>query len=194
MLNQLFTNFFRCNRNRCTIPYIPKHLHQNNKPLIPDFSDGELLFWRLGKNPPITPYSSISLYDVSFNRSGIGSKIISVSEDVLWNIESGATQKKYISDIVTLVVKRIFSSNPPCKSIVHPDDISRGDQRVVVMTLLHDPLPCNYAHCIFVFDLNGVRVSKENYQQIFGGGALKKLRQACRDELSKAILQKEVSI
>lgn len=193
-MNQLFTNFFRCNKNRCTIPYIPKHLHQNNKPIIPGFSEGELLFWRLGKNQSISPYSSISLYDVSCNRSGVKPKFISVEEDVLWNIEPGAVLEKYISEIITLIVRRIYPNNPPIKPIIHPDDISSQNQRVAIMTLIHDPLPCNYAHCMFVFDLNGVRITKQNYGQTFDVKPLKKLRQACRDELNKAILKREVEI
>jgi hypothetical protein len=152
------------------------------------------LFWRLGKNPSISPYSSISLYDVSCNRSGVEPNLISVNDDVLWNIEPGAMQEKYISEIVTLIIRRIYPRNPPSKPIIHPEDVSIQNQRMAIMTLIHDPLPCNYAHCMFVFDLNGVRVNRQNYGQTFDGKPLKKLRQACRDELSKAILKKEFEI
>lgn len=192
-MNQLFTNFFRCNKkNRCTIPYIPKHLHQNNKQVIPNFSDAELLFWRLGKNSEISPYSNINLFDVSCNRSGVSPNIISYEEDVLWNIEPGAQQEKYPSKIVTLIIRRIFPNNPPAKPISALS--TQGIDVTVTMRLIHDPLPCNYAHCMFVFELQEGRVTKENYKSTFGMNQLKNLRKACRDELHKAVLRNEIEI
>ena len=62
------------------------------------------------------------------------------------------------------------------------------------MALIHDPIPCNYAHSMFVFDLAGVRVTKQNYEQTFGSKPLKNLRKACRDELHKAILKKQIQL
>jgi hypothetical protein len=188
----LFTNFFRWNKNRCTIPYIPKHLHQSNKPVIPDFKDAELLFWRLGKNPEQTPYSNISLFDVSCNRSGVAPNIISIEDDVLWNIEPGAQQEKYLSKVVSLIVRRIFPDNPPGKPVAAIS--TQGHPVSVIMKLIHNPLPCNYAHCMFVFEYNEVRVTKENYQSTFGAKLLKHLRKACKDELHKAILKNEIEI
>jgi hypothetical protein len=193
-LSRSLINFFLCRKNRCSLKYIPKHLHQNNKPLIPEFHNSERLFWRLGKNPTKSPYSTISLYNVSINRSGTERKFISAEQDVLWNSELNAEQEKYASEVVTLIVRRIFSDNPPIKPIFHPDDITQLNPRHVIMALVHNPLACNYAHCMFVFDLDDVRVTKENYNETFNLRPLKRLRQACRDELNKAILKKEIEI
>ena len=176
----------------CSILYIPEHLHQNDKPIIEEFHDSELLFWRLGKNSSIAPYSTISLFDVSCNRSGVEPNILSTKEDVLWNIEQNATQEKYISDIVTLIIRRIFPDNPPNKPIL--DDSNKENIKSVLMKLIHDPLPCNYAHSMFMFELDNVSINKENYKNSFGSGIYKNLRKACRDELHKAILKKEISI
>jgi hypothetical protein len=190
----LFTSFFRFKRNRCQTTYIPKHLHQNNKQVIPDFQDSETLFWRRGKNTKASPYSEVSLFDISCNRSGIAPNIISYQEDVLWNIEPNATNQRYVSEIITLIIRRIFPQNPPSKPIIHPSDADNPNPRTVVMSLVHAPLPCNYAHSMFVFELAGVMVTKNNYNKTFDGKPLKKLRMACRDELNKAILRNEIEI
>ncbi len=176
----------------CSIPYIPEHLHQNDKPTIHEFHHLELLFWRLGNAPIGAPYSQISLFDVSCNRSGTEPNLISVEEDVLWNIDSATNQQKYISEVVTLLIRRVYDSNPPFKII--SDDSNKVDIKSVLMKLIHSPLPCNYAHSMFVFELGATKITKDNYKTTFGASAYKNLRKACRDELHKAILQKALEI
>jgi hypothetical protein len=187
-------SFFRCNKNKCLLGYIPGHLHAKRKPVIPEFYNFEKLFWRLGKQSKESPYSSVSLYDISCNRSGIENKFISFEEDVLWNIDDNLHFEKHPSEIITLLIKRIYPKNPAQKLIFHPDDEDKLNQRSVLLKLIHNPLTCNYAHCMFVFELNGVHVTKQNYNETFDIKSLKRLRQTCRDELHKAILRKEIEI
>jgi hypothetical protein len=190
-LNQWFTNFFRCRKNKCNLPYIPSHLHQGNRPLISDFEDLEKLFWRLGNHNEQIPFAQISLFDVSCNRSGVPPNVISNESDVLWNTGPNFDFKRYTSKVVTLLIKKLFS-NKPTKTLQYPEGVPASQAQSVVMTLIHDPLPCNYSHSMFVFDFNQERVTKENYNSSFGKSTYKRLRQVCRDELHKAILRSEI--
>lgn len=127
--------------SQCNISYIPEYLHENEKPLIPHFSMSEKLFWRLGKKSSFAPYSDISLYDVSCNRSGDDANILSHQEDVLWNIDPDKPFQKYQSEVVTLSIRKIYPESPTIKQII---DEPPTTGLLVVMTLIHHPLPCNY--------------------------------------------------
>lgn len=116
--------------------------------------------------------------------------MFSYEQDVLWNIDPDAPDEKYISEVITLVVKRIFPKNPPSRMFIHPDD----NGRTVKMTLIHDPVPCNYSHSMAVFEIGDVPVMKFNYKETFDTKPFKRLRQVCRDELKNAILRKEIDI
>lgn len=177
--------------SQCNISYIPEYLHENEKPLIPHFSMSEKLFWRLGKKSSFAPYSDISLYDVSCNRSGDDANILSHQEDVLWNIDPDKPFQKYQSEVVTLSIRKIYPESPTIKQII---DEPPTTGLLVVMTLIHHPLPCNYAHSMFVFDIaNGTRVTKENYEGTFKTKPYKRLRKICKDILNKAVLQNEIT-
>lgn len=175
----------------CKISYIPDYLHQNDKPTVNFFHDFEKLYWRLGTHNEVAPYSSISLYDVSCNRSGVIGEVFSVEDDVLWNIEDSGGPEKYSSKVITLLVRKIFENTPTTILIRYPE--TGNEFSSVVMTLIHDPLSCNYAHCMFVFDLDGDgRVTKENYKDTFGKSKYKNVRKTCRDILNKAIIRGEI--
>lgn len=194
ILNWLLTSFSRCRVSRCTLSYVPKHLHQDNKPVIPEFYDSEKLFWRLGDKDFNTPYASISLYDVSFNRSGTQENFISAEGDVLWNLDKSQQIQRFDSKVIAVLVKRLLPEQLPLRILRHPDNDRLTVKRAVTIRLVHDPLACNYAHSMIVFEVENERVTKANYKTTFDTGPYKKLRQACRDELHKAIIRKELEI
>lgn len=174
---------------QCNVTYIPEHLHQQDRTIIPDFFESEKLYWRLGDHPPVAPYSKISLYDISCNRSGEENSL-SMEDDVLWNIDPNKPFQRYQSEITTLSVRKLAPETPTSITIQNPQP-STG--LYVTMSLIHDPLPCNYAHTMFVFDLiDGTRVTKENYSETFQKKPYKRLRQSCRDILHKAVIRKEI--
>ena len=175
---------------QCSIPYIPEHLHQNDKTSIPDFFESEKLYWRLRNQSSAAPFSGISLYDVSCNRSGENNSL-SVEGDVLWNIDEDKPFERYQSEITTIIIRKIFSDSP---AVISVPDSSPDTGLSVVMSLVHDPLPCNYAHTLFVFKIDDdTPVTKENYNQTFKSNPYKRIRQTCRDILNKAIIQKEIT-
>jgi hypothetical protein len=170
---------------RCDKEYIPIHLHTNGKKPIKRFYKNEKLFWRWAdtRRPP---FADVNLRDVSLNRSGIKCRFLSTPKDVLWNLEITDKRpfQKFDCEIVQIDIIKIFP-NKISRQVIH-------ESHIAIMTLAHDPLPCNYAHSIIIFEVNNVRITEENYESNFKSKPYKKLRQSCRDEISKAIIQKAI--
>lgn len=173
--------------NICTLPYIPERLHTKEKPALEEFFIGEELYWRC--KPKIElPYFAITLSNVSHNRQGHSENIISESLDVLWNTDPDEDFEKYDYDIVVLKIKELLPNHTFSKQF-------EEDSYKVSMSLIHEPINCNYAHTIFkfIFQLD-TEVTFENYKQTLGHKKAKKVRSLCKLKLHEMIIRKELRI
>lgn len=179
----------------CNIPYIPEKLHSNDKAEVQVFFVGELLFRRCQEGEIENPFEKISLYDLSVNRSGREGEF-SIEEDVLWNLMPEKVNGERIdASVARLVIKELTEDGQYYQTLSH--QYQNQEQTVLlecVIELLHDKLPCNYAHCIFQFTFNGTKVERDNYKETLGrkGTAMSELRTRCKHEISKMILRREV--
>ena len=180
--------------NSCNLDYIPNHLHWGNKPLIPVFSVDELLFYRATEKTIQSPYSAITLSDISMNRSGVETHILSSPEDVRWCINPDEGIQKYDCKVIILSIKKISEGAPAKKEIIYEDE-NTGDKTSCLLSLEHEPLPCNYPHSVIAFYINDIKVTYVNYNETLGqkSKAYKNLRKCCRDELHKAIISREIN-
>lgn len=171
----------------CKIPYIPSRLHWNGRPTIKEFYLNEELYWRC--KPAIDlPYQEISLTDVSHNRQGNPDKILSNSDDVLWNTDENKDFEKYDYDVIVLKIKELLPDSIFVKEF-NMDDIS------VCMSLLHQPINCNYSHTIFRFVYqSNIEVTFDNYKETLGHKRAKKVRNLCKLELQKMRIRRELRV
>ncbi len=165
----------------CDLGYIPGHLKMELKPVVPNFSVGEELFYRADPAKCKIPYDNISLRDISHNRSFMPPS--STLDDVLFNIDPTKNFEKYNDKVV--VVLRI-ASLPNGQTYTKEFKTDDGAS-VVVITLKHDPHPCMYPHSVFEITVNGIIVDSDNYSQTLNTKPLKKVRSRIRQELSSMI-------
>lgn len=173
--------------NICTLPHIPERLHTKERLALKEFFIDEELYWRC--KPKIElPYSAITLSDVSHNRQGHSENIISESLDVLWNIDASKDFEKYEYDIVVLKIKELLPNHTFSKQF-------EEDNYKVSMSLIHEPINCNYAHTIFkfIFQLD-TEVTFKNYDDTLGSKKAKKIRSLCKIEIQKMIIRKELRL
>lgn len=169
----------------CHLQYIPKHLHTDNKNIIPVFKNGEKLFYRCKKNECLKPYDTISLYDISHNRDfGIPNKY--PKEDVFYNLIEDDPNEKYTDLLLTVLTLNNIGRN----STFMKDIISDEDPNLRASILLkHNPLPCMYPHSVFEISINGIVVDKNNYKTILNkkNVKFKNLRSDIRQILTSII-------
>jgi len=174
----------------CTLNYIPKPLHWNEKPVLTEFQVGDLIFRRCNPNELENPFKSISLRDISNNLGTNLGNIISEKDDVLFNIVPEDEIEKYAGKVVcVLEIKSLTQNNQYEKNFFELKD---GNNNNCTMQLIHDPLCCMYPHCIFRIWVNNVVVTKENYEVTLS--KLNKLRTAIRQELATMIRRNAIDI
>jgi hypothetical protein len=192
----------------CNVSNIPAHLHWadesgNLKPTINRFFKDEELYWRCPKEPnkPVFP-KDIKLADISVNRQGDPNQAISQPEDVLLNSTNGT--KFTDKDIMILQINNILAIPEDLHSFINENRINfhlyigyviDANKNVtfdttcnhVLIGLVHDPIECNYAHSMFLFYHNGIKITFQNFDQSLGNKQNKTLRGNCRDVLRKFI-------
>jgi len=169
----------------CTLDYIPKHLHANEKPVVKEFSIGEKLYYRCKPNDLKRPYDKISLYDISHNRNFNDASLFS-EKDVLYNIiEDDEVQLYENLNIVTLKIIELQGRYTHIKEITSINDSSVK----ALIVLKHSPVPCMYPHSVFEISVNDEVVDKSNYKQLLNkkNQTYKNLRSDIRQELTSII-------
>jgi len=181
----------------CDLDYIPSHLHWNSKPLLNKFYPEEILYRRVNPNENIDlPFATISLYDISFNRSGISNNMLCEREDVLWNVDPEKDIEKYNLEISEIIVKKLNLEVKDEKVIRlgKEESINENDLNIfIILKLTHKPIDCNYSHSTIVFSVEGKIVDNVNYEYTLGSKKYKRLIIKCRKILNDAILKKEIS-
>ena len=181
----------------CLIPYIPAHLHANDRPDLPAFEVGERLFRRCPESVREKPFSAISLIDISVNREGPASMApLCQPEDVLFNFNPTCKQpgERITGEIaVELVIKELAPNLTYEKATTETTGTTETPVFTCVIRLLHKKEVCNYAHCAFELRLDGEEVTFANYKQSLGtkGPIFSKLRDWCRQELGKMYVRQE---
>lgn len=183
-----FINSFLCKSESlipCNLPYIPKRLHSYGKDIVQEFSIGEELYYRCNSDQCTKPYHSISLYDVSHNRN-FNDKINYPKEDVLFNIDK-SSEKHIIEnkEISISVIKSVSENFTFEKKIISTED----PDLYVEIKLIHSPIACMYPHCAFQISLNGIVITRDNYNNTLNKRSVKfkNLRRDIRLELTSII-------
>ena len=109
-------------------------------------------------------------------------------EDVLWNTDDNKDFERYDYDVIILKVKELLTNNTFVKEFSN-EGIN------VSMSLLHEPISCNYAHTIFKFVYQAsIEVTFENYKETLGHKRAKKVRNLCKLKLHEMIVRRELRI
>lgn len=173
----------------CNIPYIPDHLHANERIALSTFSVGEELYFRCDPKDLDNPYKGISITELSHNRSRTGEEAICEPEDVLWNIREEDDFQRYPNKVVcTLTIRDLNEDFGYKKEYSQKKD---NEDRVCVMALLHEPETCMFPHCVFRVWVDGVTISYENYKATIQ--KLNEIRNRLKAELASMIFRREVS-
>ncbi len=172
----------------CNLDYIPPRLHQNEKPLIEEFSIGEFLFRRCSEEDLSNPYKKISIIELSHNRS-LNDELQSLPEDVLFNIDPNNPDITYKNEVVCNL--RIISLNGD-NVFLKPYEQNKNDiDYLATLELIHDPLPCMYHHCVFRVTLNNELIDTyEKYNNTIK--KLNKIRAAIKLELASMIYTRTI--
>lgn len=184
----------------CSLSYIPRRLHSNGRPDIPDFFIGELLFRRCPPEIKDDPFGKISLIDLSVNRSGKSGSPISFPKDVLLNFaptEKTAGVEQFNEEIVALELKEVNHHKTYVKSRIIQREITKGKNKSIdahscCICLKHKKIECNYSHCTFEVYFDGVEQTFENYSKSLGKH--NSLKTWCKNEIAKMIIKEEVWI
>ena len=182
-------------RQLCNLAHVPARLHWDGHFKEDKFFHDEKLYWRIKKENKENPFGSITLTDISVNRSGISPQYWSEPQDALINITGEGTPIYQGLDVIELSIKKIQLDKEPQKIYQYPETQNENiPQIAVILQLIHDPLDCNKAHSMFRFIFDNNIVTFDNYKSGFGGSAksLKRLRQICRDEIHKMIIRRIV--
>ncbi|MDD5150946.1 MAG: hypothetical protein PHC28_10810 [Flavobacterium sp.] len=171
----------------CDLDHIPERLHQNNNPLIENFSIGEFLYRRCDKEDLSNPYLKISLTELSHNRSLNGNNR-SYPNDVLFDIKKDNNTKIIPDKVVcNLIIK---SLNDDYKYIKKFEETKTNIVYNAVLCLLHQPEPCMYHHCVFRIILDGVIITYDNYKTTLN--KLNKIKTAIKTEIASMIYTGEI--
>ena len=181
----------------CEISYIPKRLHCNGRDNIEHFYIEEKLYRRSKVEETINPFASITLVDISVNRSGPKNSVLSEPEDVLFNTTPGKYQVEKFGDmaVVALVVKELDNNKYiKSRSKITPGIAGAQDVTHTCRIELHHDKdePCIYPHSTFKIFFDDVEQTFDNYNQ--GLNRHKQLRNWCRQEIGRMIERKEVRI
>lgn len=181
----------------CVLSYIPERLHSNDKPDIHFFDLGEFLFHRCKQDKINDPFDGIRLYDLSTNREGKKEFPLSFDRDVLYNMNPSNGKGEWLDDaVITLEIKELSANLTYEKTILQEgqDGNCKPITHNCYIRLLHDKLPCNYSHCIFKITLNGMGITRDNWNTTLGKRteAITELRTKCKIEFEKMIIEREV--
>lgn len=172
----------------CKLPYIPQRLHTNNKVNNNAFVVGEFLYMRCNQDVLDNPYKSISITELSHNRSGENNSI-SVAEDVLYSIKAEENIEKHNDKkICSLEIIDLNKNNSYRKKFTQEKN---GCQFEAILELFHEAEPCMYPHCVFRVTLNNERVTYNNYKDTLQ--KVNKIRNSIKEELASMIVRMEVS-
>lgn len=169
----------------CKLEYIPERLHSNDKPIVQTFLEGEELYYRCKEDECSRPYDKISLYDISHNRNFNDPENFQKS-DVLFNIIEDDERELYDNfNTSVLRIQNLQGSPTYTKQIPSRED----PELIVIIKLLHDPIPCMYPHSVFEVSINGVIVTRENYDSVLNlrNKKYKNIRSDIRQELTSII-------
>ncbi len=181
----------------CTVPYIPARLHAGDRPDLPQFRIGELLYRRCIDVDE--PFDKISLQELSVNRQGPKEAPFCEQADVLFNLHPENDKGEILDEnIVALEIKELDATQTYSKTLEQPEEGLEQPPKVYRcrIVLLHDKLPCNYAHCIFRLYFDETIVTSENYKQTIGHkkSAIYKLKVKVKLEFATMIHHREVRI
>lgn len=96
--------------------------------------------------------------------------------------------EKYDYDVIVLKVKELLPDGTFAKEF-NLDDIK------VCMSLLHEPINCNYAHTIFKFVYQtNIEVTFDNYKETLGHNRAKKVRNSCKLKLQEMMIRRELRL
>jgi len=171
----------------CKLHYIPERLHLNDKPILDTFQIGDLIFRRCKPEDLDNPFGKISLREISNNIGTYQGVEISLKEDVLYNIEPENNNQHYEGQIPCILEIKELNGNQYHK--IYNEDIN-----ICVLRLLHDPLPCMYAHCNFSIWINEDKVTKDNYDATLNTNRNKRFRTKIRQDLALMVRRKEIRI
>jgi len=171
---------------QCTLTYIPERLHSIGKEIVSDFSIGEELYYRCDIEECTKPYQKLSkLYDISHNRN-FGDSENFPKDDVLYDIDPSTERERIANKHINVSIIKSLSNNNTFEKSLQSD----VDPSIIMhIKLLHDPLPCMYAHCVFEISLNDVVITDENFATTLGRSnkLYKNLRRDIRQELTSII-------
>ncbi len=173
----------------CLLPYIPTRLHTNDKPIIEQFEVGEYLYMRCTLDQLSNPYKSISITELSHNRSGLKDNILCNPDDVLFSITQDEEFGKHENlDICTLEIISLNAGGKFNKLYTESKNEITYTGR---LELLHEPESCMYPHCVFRVWLNNDRVTYDNYKATLK--KVQKIKTEMKEELASMIRKKQVS-
>jgi hypothetical protein len=168
---------------KCTLNYIPNHLHTNDKPIVEEFYIGETLYYRCNPENLEKPYDSIRLFKISHNRNFNDASIFK-SEDVFYNITEDDLREKYENlNIISFFIKHLSENKITyIKNLVYDDLTAK-------ITLKHEPVACMYPHSVLEICINNQIITTENYKAELGKKNLKysNFRSLIRQELTSII-------
>lgn len=172
----------------CTLEYIPARLKRDNRPVIPIFQVGENLFYRCKAEHLENPYKTISIAELSHNRSGDLNEPLSQADDVLFNIRQDDPIERYLDlEVCTLEIKSLTPQNIYKK---HFSEIKANISYSATMELIHGPENCMYPHSVFRVYLAEEVVTIENYKTTLA--KYQKLKTSIKEELASMIKRKQV--
>lgn len=175
--------------SNCSLNYIPDRLKRNNRPIINKFEIGEFLYMRCPPESLSNPYRSISITELSHNRSGLKSEILCNPEDVLFSILEKEHFEKYANkEICTLEIVSLNESNNYRKTFKEEKESIEFEG---ILELLHEPEQCMYPHSVFRVWLNNEIVTYDNHKNTLGKQT--KIRNRIKEELASMIIQRRVS-
>ena len=165
----------------CNLAHIPRRLHYNDLPKIPQFEIGEELYWRADNDkrqddPPYVYFDPITrVVEISLNRSSL-----SQPNDVFFNCvdcDPPIYPNKHI------VVFKVHSADTFPR-------VTFYDDKKLVIQLEHDTIDCNYAHSLFRMYLNDELIDYIAFEQkqLNDKKIGKKFRRSIKDELNKLIV------
>lgn len=179
----------------CSVSYIPTRLHTNGRADLPAFEVGEKLYRRCPPKAQESPFESISLVDLSVNRTGPGAVApLCQPTDVLYNFTPAQRPGERIEGEVVVALEIRELTETAYTYLARLPDQQEVDLPVCRMDLAHRAEPCNFAHCAFELRLNNELVTFENWSVGLGLKKYRHLRTLCRTELARMLIKGEVWI
>lgn len=136
----------------------------------------------------LDPFSYFQLYDISVNRRGLSTNILSEPNDVLWNFKHINKFQKYSQEIAYLEIIELTNNNVYVKTFT----ATSGLPNTIEIKLTHKITECNYAHCVFEIWFNNQEVTRDNYKDTLKRSS--ELKTWCKNELSKMQIKGQIKL